>query len=378
VIRQGTVEDIALPPHQKKDIQIPVANLKMEEGKEYFVQFKLLMTDDAGETHIMAREQLLIADKTKRNRINVHSLPSMTYHDSTDHFVVSGHGIYMLVNKNTGMLDHYSYRGITYIDQPLMPNFWRAPNDNDFGNRMEQRQGMWRNAGKNMQLLNLEVQHANDALVRIFTEHELPDVRSTLKTNYTVVSNGEVIIEMQIFPAIKGLPDLPRFGMQLVLEDGFDRLTYYGRGPHENYIDRNTSAFVGLYHSSPAREYFPYIRPQENGYKTDARWITLGDHEEHRLLFKSKSTFGFSALHYTTEDLDQLTKENYRHTVDLQPRKETILNIDFRQMGVGGDNSWGAQPHKQYTLPATNYKLSFSFKPIGKEEDPFDTWQSSY
>jgi beta-galactosidase len=377
-IKSGKLEAIDLLPHQQTEIQIPLANIEMEKGKEYFVTFELIKNDDDQNPHPVAKEQFQIADKTSGKRINVHTLPDLSFRDSTEHFVVSGQGIYLLINKKTGLLDHYAFRGITYIDLPVMPNFWRAPNDNDFGNRMEQRQGIWRNAGKNIKLTSLDVQHANDAVVRIFAEHELPDVRSVLKTNYMVVSNGEVVIEMQIFPGVEGLPDLPRFGMQLMLADGLDRLTYYGRGPHENYIDRNTSAFVGLYSSTPAREYFPYIRPQENGYKTDARWLILADNAQKGLLFKSSGKFGFSALHFTTEDLDQLTKENYRHTIDLQPRKETILNIDFRQMGVGGDNSWGAKPHKQYTLPVTNYKFSFSFKPIGEEEDPFATWQTSY
>jgi beta-galactosidase len=227
-------------------------------------------------------------------------------------------------------------------------------------------------------LQKLEVQHANDAVVRIFGDYSLPDVRSSLKINYEIYSTREVIIEMQINPGVEGLPDLPRFGMQVILQEGFDRLEYYGRGPHENYIDRNTSAFVGRYRSKAGEQYYPYIRPQENGYKTDARWLTLGDREQHRLLFKNGSTFGFSALHFTTEDLDQLTKENFRHTIDMHPRREVILNIDYRQMGVGGDNSWGARPHKQYTLPVTNYKFSFSFRPLAEDADPNETWQQSY
>jgi beta-galactosidase len=125
-------------------------------------------------------------------------------------------------------------------------------------------------------------------------------------------------------------------------------------------------------------QYYPYIRPQENGYKTDTRWLLIGDKDSNGLLFKNGRSFGFSATHFTTDDLDQLTKENYRHTSDMKSRKETVLNIDFRQMGVGGDNSWGAQPHKQYTLPVTNYKFRFSFRPVEKDGDPFEIWQTKY
>lgn len=374
----GQIEQIDLAPHGKKNIQLPLANVDFEKGKEYFINFSLIRREVGNEDEIVASEQILLADKTEKRRINIHDLPSLVLEEEREYIVVRGDDFQVGFDRNTGLLDSYISGGTEYLDKPILPNFWRAPNDNDFGNRMDQRQGIWRSAGKNLQLVKLDVQHANASVFRLFAEYYLPDVRSQLEIEYDVVSNGEVLITMQLFPGIEGLPDLPRFGMQVVLKEPFNRLEYYGRGPHENYIDRNTSAFVGHYKSAVSNQYFPYIRPQENGYKTGTRWLILGDRNNNRLMFKNGKNFSFSALHFTTEDLDQLTKENYRYTIDLTPRKETILNIDFRQMGVGGEDSWGAQPYPQYRLPVTNYRFRFSFRPVNKEADPFELWQQTY
>lgn len=243
---------------------------------------------------------------------------------------------------------------------------------------MEQRQAVWRDAGKNMQLISFEAQASNESVARIFVEHYLPDVRSTLKLNYQILGDGELIVEMEFEPGIEGLPNLPRFGMQVILVKGMNIMKYYGRGPHENYCDRNSSAFVDVYNSAVSEQYFPYIRPQENGYKTDARWLLMSSSNGSSLFFKASKHFSFSALHYSTDDLDQLTRKNYRHTFDLKPRPETFLNIDLKQMGVGGDNSWGARPYEQYTIPAAQQKFKFHMRPFSDGEDPFAVWEEKF
>jgi beta-galactosidase len=292
--------------------------------------------------------------------------------------VVVGQGFEVGFSAETGLLNKYVYENIGFIKEEIHPNFWRAPTDNDFGNRMDQRQAIWRNAGKNLKLKKFDVQHSNNAVVRISSEYEILDARSALVINYTIYGDGEVDIDMQLIPGITGLPDLPRFGIELQLIKDFYQLMYYGRGPHENYIDRNSSAFIDVYQSSVMEQYFPYIRPQENGYKTDVRWMTIANIQGAGLLFKANGNFGFSTLNFSTDDLDQLTMENYRHTPDLKSRKTTFVNIDLKQMGVGGDNSWGAQPHEQYTLPPKEYKFSFSFRPYFAGYDPFSLWQLTY
>jgi beta-galactosidase len=326
----------------------------------------------------LAREQLYIGYKRPRERTNAVRLPELAVEYLEDRIIVFGNGFQVEFNKDSGFLDRYLQGKHLLIEKAVRPNFWRAPNDNDFGYRMDQRLGIWRKAADNLVLRKFEVQHANLSIVRVFCDFEIPDAKSYLKMTYVVYGNGEVVMEMHFVPGIKGLPDLPRFGMQLELPDRMDLIEYYGRGPHENYCDRNTAAFIGLYKSTVFEQYYPYIRPQENGYKTDNRWLVVMDDEGRGLFFKASERFGFSSLHYTTADFDQLTKENYKHTPDVEIRQATFINIDKKQMGVGGDNSWGARPHVDYRLPAKEYKFSLSIRPFVKGFDPFELWQQTY
>ena len=164
------------------------------------------------------------------------------------------------------------------------------------------------------------------------------------------------------------MPELPRFGTRLEIPQQYSLLSWYGRGPHENYQDRKTSAFMGIYSSTVEDQYFPYIRPQENGYRTEARWLALQDSLGQGLMFIGLPKISFSALYFTQEDLDQGTKQNYRHTNDLVARDFISLNIDYKQTGVGGDDSWGARPHPQYTLDYGKYSYSYIIRPLKGNE----------
>jgi hypothetical protein len=165
------------------------------------------------------------------------------------------------------------------------------------------------------------------------------------------------------------MPEMLRFGMNMEIPENFSNLTWYGRGPHENYQDRNTSAFVGLYKSTVNDQYFPYIRPQENGYKTDTRWLALQDSSGKGLMFIGEPLICFSALNFTIDDLDQDVKPNYQHINDLVTKDFISLNVDYKQTGVGGDDSWGARPHPQYTLEFGEYEYTFTIRPLRRNED---------
>jgi len=258
------------------------------------------------------------------------------------------------------------------LKEAVRPDFWRAPNDNDFGNRMEQRQAMWRNAGQNAEMESFKVYSSENADVIVESRYILMDVRSDLTIIYSISGNGNIDVEMKYKPGIKGLQNMPRFGLLFVLKDA-DNLEYYGRGPHENYCDRNTSAFIGHYSGSVTDQYFAYTRPQENGYKTGTRWLIIGD-GNNGLFISSKQLISFSALHIPLQMLDPLTRANYKHTVDIEQLPETYLHIDMKQMGVGGDNSWGARPHEPYQIPAKEYKFSFTIKPWEKGYSGFSLW----
>jgi len=192
-------------------------------------------------------------------------------------------------------------------------------------------------------------------------------------TNDTIRAEKGVDMLMEFVDLRAIRPEIPRFGVRFALAGKYENLQWYGRGPHENYTDRKTSAFIDLYQSTVAEQYFPYIRPQENGCKTDNRWMMLTDDKGNGVLVDGLPEFSFSALHNSIEDFDQGTKQNYRHTYDIQLRDEIFVTLDLKQMGVGGDDSWGARPHQQYLLPAGDYTFSFRLKSIRQNSpDPFE------
>jgi beta-galactosidase len=159
------------------------------------------------------------------------------------------------------------------------------------------------------------------------------------------------------------LPEMPRFGMIFSLKKDLNNFNYYGRGPWENYQDRNTASFKGIYNSAVADQYVPYTRPQENGYKTDVRWLTLTNSIGNGIQIEGLQALGVSALNNYPEDFDPGLTKKQQHTNDITPRNEVVVCIDLAQRGVGGDTSWGALPHEQYQLLNTQYSYGFIIKP---------------
>ena len=376
-IQKGKIIDLNLDPKQSINIKLPDHAINFEKGTEYAVNFYLTTTkatDFVPAGYEVAKEQFLFGREKNLSKVIKELNAGLIVEKSNLNALIKGEDLKINFDLLTGFLTNYQYKGSLLIEKQMSPNFWRAPTDNDFGNRMDQRQAIWRNAGNNLELTDIDIRQAGDTLVEVVANYYLADARSYLSMLYNVHTDGRIDLEVRFEPGIEGLPNLPRFGMQLELSESFDQVVYYGRGPHENYCDRNTSAFVDVYQSTVSDQYFEYIRPQESGYKTDTRWLIVENKDHNGILFGSDSVFGFSALHYSTNDLDQLTKENYRHTTDVKERASTFINIDKMQMGVGGDNSWGARPHKQYTIPAKTYIFNISIQPYQHGDVPFEMW----
>ncbi|MCK4465191.1 MAG: hypothetical protein KAU83_05715, partial [Bacteroidales bacterium] len=249
------------------------------------------------------------------------------------------------------------------------PNFWRATTDNDFGFRMPKRMGVWQNAGKNRVLKNFALKETASNQVSVRVDYDLPDVESKHQVEYIVLGNGDVIISNTFTPGKKELPGIPRIGMTMRIPEKFNQVKWYGRGPHENYQDRKTSAFVGVYESMIKKLYYPYISPQENGNRTDTRWIVFTNKEGNGLMVTGMPYLSWSALPYTIEDLTQESRGS-KHAYELKERDFISINLDYKQMGVGGDNSWGARPHEKYRLKPQEYSYTFRLCPILKDENP--------
>ena len=378
VVKKGSLGKIGLPPHDTVTIHIPADEFAYMPGVEYFINFSLVTTRDKPfkqEGFEVAKEQFPIHFEGKKRRLKPsgeQQMKSVSYNFSGKILYVEAGPFKASFDTVSGLFFSLRINERELLNEPVRPDFWRAPTDNDFGNRMDQRQGIWRNAGKHLKLQEFSIYLPENGNLLVQTKYELEDVRSPLYVAYDFSADGIIRAEMKFKPGVEGLPNLPRFGMLLVLNDA-GSLTYYGRGPQENYCDRNTAAFVGKYESSVADQYFAYIRPQENGYKTDVRWLAVGN-EKQGIFVTAPGPFSFSALHIPAEMLDQLTRRNFKHTVDVQQLPETWLHIDKKQMGVGGDDSWGSWPHKPYRIPAREYTFRFTIRPWEAGDNGFDLW----
>jgi beta-galactosidase len=253
---------------------------------------------------------------------------------------------------------------------PLGPHFWRAPVDNDRGNNMAGSEGpsrwnpgpgAWRRAHETWELRALEVKSPAPGRVVIVTDGRIREPGCTQRIAWTILGSGDVLVTTSLQPGTGPVPEMPRFGMQTALRAGFDRLAWYGKGPQETYWDRQ-DARVGVYRGLVRDQYFDYIKPQETGNKEAVRWLALTDAQGKGLLAVGRPLLSANALHYTTDDLFCATqRENfYRY---LLPDRDTItLNLDLKQRGLGGDNSWGALPHEEFRLSVWPTSYSYRLK----------------
>ena len=276
-------------------------------------------------------------------------------------FVVSGDGFELRFDETSGLMTAYQLDETALLAAPLQPNFWRAPTDNDFGSRNEQRAAAWKRASEQRVLTDFSSEV--DELAVVQTAFELPDVGGRLSVEYRVDAGGTVDIETRLTGLAQDIADIPRLGMTTQLPERFSQVEWYGRGPHENYQDRASSAFVGRYAAAVADLYVPYVRPQENGYRSDVRWLSLTDGQGPGLRIAGDPSIGFSAHNQSIADFDS-GSERIGHLHELPQRPDVFLNVDYRQMGVGGNDSWQARPLEQYLLPPQDYQYRFFLQPI--------------
>jgi beta-galactosidase len=344
-----------------------------EPGVEYLLTVTFVTRDETPvvpKGHVLAWDQMELPIQKDAAWVKVSELPALRVEENDASVTIESDDFNLKFDKAKGQMVSLASGGIELIRTPLIPNFWRAPLDNGYGNNMPKRQGIWRDAGQKRAVKTVRVDRVGRGVVRIDVALALPSVRSTFDTTYTVYASGDILVEARFTPGKDKLPDLPRLGMTMTMPAAFENLAWYGRGPHESYWDRKTGAAVGRYEGKVIDQYFPYVRPQENGNKTDMRWMTLTNAEGTGLLIAGEPTFDGSAHHFLTEDFDEGDQKRQRHTVDVKRRDLVALNLDYRQMGVGGDNSWGARTHPQYCLPAKPYSYTLRLRPISKEDDP--------
>lgn len=362
-----TRAQLDVPPLSEKKITVPVRlPANPAPGAEYFLQLSFTTkeaTKWAKAGFEVAKQQLpLDAGSPAVTPVPLASVPELRHQDGTASVTVTGKGFSVTVDKGSGLITSYEARGTRLISSGPVPNFWRAPTDNDKGNGQHTRNQTWRDAGANRKVTDVGVRELQGRAVEIKVSGTLPtSVESTYTTTYTVFGNGEIKVDHTLHPGASSLPYIPEVGSMLFLPGRLDRVHYYGRGPEENHWDRNSGTDVGLYSGTVDGQWTPYIRPQENGNKTDVRWFALTDRRGNGLLVSGEPLLEVSASHFTPEELSV----GARHDYQLTPREEVVLRVNHRQMGVGGDNSWGAHTHDEYKLFADrDYAYTYRLRPI--------------
>jgi beta-galactosidase len=293
---------------------------------------------------------------------------AVQFDDSADRAIVRGLDFTATFDKRAGTLSSLVFRGVELITSGPVPDFWRAPTDNDLGNSMPGRLGVWRRAGAERQVASVTAVQVAPGAVEVTVEAVLPAGDSPCTTRYTVSADGEITVANTFLPGRPGLPDLPRFGMKMTLPAAFDTMTWFGRGPQESYWDRQTSAAVGLYSGPVSAQYHPYIRPQEFGNKSDVRWVAFTNSDGTGLLAMGMPLIDTTATQIPAEVYDGARDATQKHTTDMRPRDVVVVNLDWKQMGVGGDTSWGAPVHPEYSLPARPYSYSFRLRPFSMKD----------
>ena len=294
-------------------------------------------------------------------------------------------GVVYTFNKNSGWIDYIDIDGkqITQNGTQLKSDFWRAPTDNDYGANLHTRMQAWRNPNLRRTAFECKVE---DGLGKVNVKYEIEQLYASVEIEYVLDREGYMHVSQKMItspeearqamaqaapqrqgqrgPRQQGMPDLFKFGMTMNMAREFDQVEFYGRGPVENYSDRNNSQFLGIYKSSVADQYFPYIRPQENGNKTDVRWWRVTNSDGLGLEFYSDAPLSMSSLNYTTADLDEGPQKHNVHAGDLTPRPYTVVHIDKAQYGLACVNSWGATPLEPYKLHYGDYSYSFVIAPL--------------
>ncbi len=370
-LQKGSLKPFSLAPGQSMIKKIPFKRPELKPGAEYFLTVAFSLAQPASWApggHVTAWEQFKLPFKVPPlPGRDIAGLPEVKFQETEKAIIISGDGFSVTIGRESGLLEGWEFRGRSLITAPLAPNFWRVPTDNDRGNRMPLRQGVWRSAGRERTVAKVSVKREKPGVIRVTVVSSLLAGNSPLRMVYTVYGGGDVVVDFSVSPHVD-LPNLPRFGMQVEVPGEFGRVTWFGRGPHESYWDRCRGALVGWYSELVGEQVHRYVRPQENGNKVDVRWVSLTGEDGGGLLVVGMPYLYVSAWPYRMGDL-----ERGKHVFEPRGRDIVTLNLDYRQMGVGGDNSWGARPHSQYTLPPEPYRYSFRLTPIPAGTESIDS-----
>lgn len=372
VVRSGRVESLNVAPQT-------TATVKLDWGPtckcaEWLLNVRYVQKNQEGVIpagHVVAKAQLVInpyqqpdmkLDNVKH--MNQEVVAPVADDSNSNCLNITGEHFNIQFNKATGYMDRYTVDGKEMILEgaALTPNFWRAPTDNDFGAGLQKKYSVWKNP--EIKLVSLKHEMQGNRVV-VAAEYEMKEVSARLALTYTINNAGAVKVTQKMTADKQAkVSDMFRFGMQLVMPEAFEQISYYGRGPVENYSDRKTATDLSIYHQTVDEQFYAYIRPQENGTKSDIRWWKQLDASGSGLEFVAEAPFSASALHYTMESLDSGWEKTQYHSNEVEKAPLTNVLIDKAQMGLGCITSWGTLPLPEYRLPYGDYEFTFIMTPV--------------
>lgn len=419
-IKSGKVSlDIA--PQESKEFTVPVKGLKAQPGTEYFVNFNVTTVEPeplipAG--HEIAYDQFQLPIQVEKDTYKANG-PALKSTTQGDEFIVSSSKVNFVFNKKSGLVTSYKVDGTEYFKDGfgIQPNFWRAPNDNDYGNGAPKRLQVWKQSSKEFKVTDVNMTTEDKAVLlkatyllaagNLYVVSYKVYPSGVVNVNATFTSTDMQATETEVSEATRMATftpgsdaarkaasklEVPRIGVRFRMPVQMNNVQYFGRGPEENYIDRNHGTLVGVYKTTADKMYYNYVRPQENGHHTDTRWIALSSNKGNGLAIVADSLIGFNALRNSVEDFDSeealphpyqwnnFTPEEVanhdekaarnvlrrmHHVNDITPRDFVEVCVDMKQQGVGGYDSWGARPEPFHQIPANReYNWGFTLVPV--------------
>ncbi len=383
-VKSGDLGTVIIPPQEKKRIQLSITDFRYDAAKEYFLRIRALNSKQdllLPIGHEIAWGQFLLSSNSAADpESDLRDYPDLQLSSEEHLFKIAGQNFSLQIDSKSGELKEYIFKDNHLLLEPPKPNFWRSPTDNDLGNGMQDWAAIWKNAGKEAQAeLQSLPQKKEGAVSWAVSYHFSKEIKVQVILHYTVYADGQLLINYQFKPEDKNLPRPPRIGMQFKLPVSYQFMEWYGRGPHETYWDRKSSGKFGVWKGSVWSQLHQYSRPQETGNKTDVRWVALNNDQNMGWLAKSEGQplstsawqldpkeLDFAAGAKGAESASGLVPITSKHGADLFPRNFIIWNIDYKQMGVGGDNSWGRPVHEEYTIPVEEHHYSFRLVPLEK------------
>lgn len=425
-IERGTfaVPDIA--PEQSGVVEIPLS-FEKEAGVEYLLTVEAAVREASlglPEGHVLGYEQFELPSVGAKAAVETNAKAKFSSSDNGSQIVINANGsegeVSFVFDKTKGVVSSYKVNGTEYISEGFgfQPNFWRGPTDNDYGNKLPTRSAGWKKASKEFNIVETKVKKNGSKSISLNIVYGIDELKTSYAVSYTLYPDGKLGVSARLAavpePEMEGpqmpmpenmteeqkaqmermmrsfrkssLPTLPRLGMRMRMPAEYKNVSYYGRGDQDNYWDRKTGYLVGIYNTTADDMYFPYVRPQENGHRTDVRWATFTNADGKGIKISAEDLFEFNALRNPVEDFDSEESShpvqlNYYNNQDVDVtngRKQTHINdikfkdyvevcIDKIMMGIGGDNSWGASINPKYVID-TDVAQSYSFTVIPIEK----------